>query len=191
LKKRFFLFFRLSILIILFSSLSNFANDPTQFNYIGAKACGKCHKSEKQGKQLSIWKESLHAHAYVVLKTEEAAAVAKEMGFDKSPSELQECLVCHASGYDVNETQLGKGFNIEDGVQCETCHGAGSEYKSLKIMKNRDLAVKNGLVKVFEGTEEFCRSCHNPDSPTYSGFEFETMWAKIEHYLPVKKKRNK
>ncbi len=170
---------------------STFGQDTTQYKFIGAEACGKCHKSEKQGKQLPIWKESIHAQAYVVLQTEEAAEVAKEMGYEKSPSELYECLSCHASGYDVDKIYLGKKFNIEDGVQCETCHGAGSGYKSLKIMKNRDLAAKNGLVKVYENTEEFCRNCHNPDSPTFSGFDFEEMWAKIEHYLPVKKKSTK
>ena len=178
----------LPFIIMTFLNTNINADDPPKFNYIGAESCGRCHKSEKQGKQLSIWQESIHSHAYKTLLNEESIKIAKELGYEKSPIELDECLICHASGWDVDEASLEKGFAIEDGVQCETCHGPGSEYKSLKIMKNRELAVQNGLVKVFENTEEFCQSCHNPDSPTFSGFDFETMWAKIEHYVPVKKK---
>ncbi|MFZ1291606.1 MAG: multiheme c-type cytochrome [Melioribacteraceae bacterium] len=177
-------------LIIVFSAINVFADDPPMFNYIGTEACGKCHKSEKQGKQLIIWKESIHAGAYKTLLSEDAIKIAKEMGFDKLPHELVECLVCHASGYDVDNERLEVGFKIEDGVQCETCHGAGSEYKTIKIMKDRNLALQKGLNNIFEKTEELCTGCHNPDSPTFSGFEFETMWAKIEHYLPVKKIEN-
>lgn len=173
---------------VLYSSNVLLADDPPQYSYVGAEACAKCHNSEKIGNQFSIWQTSIHAHAYVALQTEEAAKVAKEMGYDKAPTELQECLTCHASGYDVDESLLGEGFHIENGVQCETCHGPGSAYKTLKIMKNRELAVQNGLVKVYENTEEFCRNCHNPDSPTYAGFNFEEMWEKIEHNVPVKNK---
>jgi excinuclease UvrABC ATPase subunit len=180
------LFLPLIIMVFLITNIK--ADDPPQFNYIGVEACGRCHKSEKQGKQLSIWQESIHSHAYKTLQSEESASIVKQMGFDKPANELKECLVCHASGWDVDKESLEKGFKIEDGVQCETCHGPGSEYKSLKIMKNRELAVQNGLVKVFENTEEFCQSCHNPDSPTFAGFDFEAMWAKIEHNVPVKKK---
>ncbi len=175
----------LSFLIIFFSNIVLLADDPPKFNYIGAEACGKCHKSEKQGKQLSIWKESIHSEAYNVLLSEDAIKIAKDMGFEKLPHEVDKCLYCHASGFEVDQSRLEKDFKIEDGVQCETCHGKGSGYKSLKIMKNRELALENGLINVFENTENFCSSCHNPDSPTFSGFDFEKMWSKIEHYIPV------
>lgn len=175
------------ILTLLILSSFIFADDPPKFKYIGAEACGKCHKSEGQGRQLIIWKESLHSHAYQTLKSEEAVKIAKDLGYEKTPTELYECLICHASGHDVDSTLLEKGFKIEDGIQCESCHGPGSEYKAIKIMKSRELAIQNGLVKVFENTEGFCRDCHNPDSPTFAGFNFETAWSKIQHYIPVKK----
>jgi len=183
-----FLFLLLMILAFFHNSL--LADNPPEFKYIGVEACGRCHKSEKQGSQMPIWKESIHSHAYKTLQTIEAKQIAEDMGFDKHPTELTECLICHASGFEVEESSLTEGFKIEDGVQCETCHGPGSEYKSLKVMKNRELAVKNGLVPIYNNTENFCVSCHNPDSPTFSGFDFEVMWAKIEHYVPVKKKEN-
>jgi len=78
---------------------------------------------------------------------------------------------------------LDKKFKIEDGVQCETCHGAGSNYKSLKVMKNKEDAIANGLV-VPEKVEDFCISCHNAESPTYVDFKFAEMWKKIQHPTP-------
>ncbi len=170
-------------LIIVFSAINVFADDPPMFNYIGTEACGKCHKSEKQGKQLIIWKESIHAGAYKTLLSEDAIKIAKEMGFDKLPHELVECLVCHASGYDVDNERLEVGFKIEDGVQCETCHGAGSEYKKLSIMKDIEKAKENGLI-VHTEKEAFCTGCHNSESPTFKSFNYEEMWSKIAHKKP-------
>jgi len=82
---------------------------------------------------------------------------------------------------------LGPKFKIKDGVQCETCHGPGSEYKTLKIMKSRESAIANGL-KVYEKIEELCIKCHNPESPTFKKVDFTAAWEKIKHPIPGKKK---
>ena len=74
-------------LIILFS-YSVYA----QHSFIGAEACGMCHKTEKQGQQLSIWQNSNHAQAYQILLTEKADQVAKEKGFLTKAVETAECL---------------------------------------------------------------------------------------------------
>jgi hypothetical protein len=78
---------------------------------------------------------------------------------------------------------IGEKFKVEDGVQCETCHGAGSNYKSLKVMKNRQDAIANGLM-VHESNEKYCKSCHNSESPTFKEFKFAEMWDKIKHPTP-------
>lgn len=154
-----------------------------EHGFIGASACGMCHKSEKQGSQLSIWQESKHAEAYNVLKTEKADEIAATKGFKTKAVETPECLKCHASGYNVDAKFLGSKFKVEDGVQCETCHGAGEDYKSKKVMENREEAIANGLF-VPENIDEFCIGCHNAESPTYVEFNFETMWDKIKHPVP-------
>ncbi len=186
-QKSFYFYFLLLFLLI--NPHNIFPQTLNQHKYVGTKVCGKCHKSEKQGKQYVIWKESIHAQAYKTLETEKANKICKEKGFGDKAVEAKECLGCHASGWDVDKKFIGKKFKIEDGVQCETCHGSGGDYKSLKVMKNRKLAIKNGLVDVFDNTEQFCRNCHNPDSPTFTGFNFEEMWAKIEHPVPHRKKK--
>jgi len=152
--------------------------------FIGAEACGMCHKTEKQGNQLSIWQGSKHSQAYLTLQTEKANQIAQQKGFQTPAVETPECLKCHVSGYNIDASLLGKKFKIEDGVQCETCHGPGADYKSKSVMENREEAVKNGLI-IFENPEEFCIGCHNVESPTYVEFNFAEMWEKIKHPVPV------
>jgi hypothetical protein len=155
------------------------------YGYEGTQTCGVCHKTDKQGLQLKIWQDSKHSKAYEVLKTPEADKVAMEK-YQKKAVEAVECLKCHASGYDVDKNLIGAKFKVEDGVQCETCHGPGSAYKPLKIMKSREESVKNGLViwKDKAEMEAGCVKCHNPESPTYQEFKFDEMWAKIAHPVP-------
>jgi len=156
-------------------------------SYIGAEACGMCHKSEKQGEQLKIWQGTPHAGAYEDLKTEEADQIAKEKGYDTKAIETDDCLKCHAVGYNLDASLLGKKFKVEDGVQCESCHGPGSAYKKKKIMKDRELAVANGLMIYENPGEELCINCHNAESPTYVDFVFEEAWEKIKHTVPGSK----
>ncbi len=162
-------------------------DDNKSFGYIGTKACGMCHNKEKDGAQLKIWENSRHAKAYETLNSQEANKISNEL-YGKKAIEADECLICHASGFDVDAALIGKKFKLEDGVQCESCHGPGSEYKSLKIMKDREQSVANGL-KIYSSeaeVEKFCITCHNEESPTYVAFNFKEMWQQISHYIPEK-----
>lgn len=154
-----------------------------QSSYIGVKSCVMCHKSEKQGQQLKIWEDSKHSKAFETLLTEEADNIAKEKGYETKASETEDCLKCHATGFNVDASLLGKNFKMEQGVQCETCHGPGSDYKKKSVMKDREQAVAKGL-KVYEKPEELCLTCHNAESPTYTDFKFEESWEKIVHSVP-------
>ncbi|MFA3782388.1 multiheme c-type cytochrome [Melioribacteraceae bacterium 4301-Me] len=172
----------LTVLLITFPQLE-FAQ--SKATYEGVQVCGMCHKSAKQGEQLKIWQESAHAKAYKTLQTKEADEIAQKL-HKKKAVEDAECLSCHVTGAGKDKSMFGSKFKIEDGVQCEACHGPGSEYKSMKIMKDRAAAVKAGLVlwKDEKEIEKFCTTCHNEKSPTFKKFDFKTMWAKIKHPVP-------
>lgn len=173
------------LVIILFSTLL-FCQEQTQpkHAFVGAETCGMCHKTEKQGNQFGIWQKSKHAEAFKTLKTAEADKIAKEKGFTTPAVQTPECLKCHVTGYGVDASLLGAKFNMEDGVQCETCHGAGADYKSIKIMKDKDAAVANGLVLVSD-IHTFCVKCHNSDSPTFNkSMDLDKMWDQIKHPIP-------
>ncbi len=136
-----------------------------QAEYVGAKKCKFCHKAEYES-----WLETQHAHALETLKPED--------------QKKDSCIVCHVTGFGVADT-------IFAGVQCEACHGPGSLYKSMKIMhpkkykenpeKQHQLALEAGLILP---TEETCRGCHNEKSPTFKGFDFDSMFVAGVHDLP-------
>lgn len=153
-----------------------------QNSFVGTKTCGMCHKKPDQGEQLKIWQESGHANSYKTLLTEEADKIAGGKAVEN-----ENCLKCHTSGSNVDASLLGKRFKIEDGVQCETCHGAGSKYKSKKVMQDHAKAVAAGMTEYKDeaAIEAQCKTCHNEESPTYKEFKFKEMWAKIKHPVPA------
>ena len=149
-----------------------------QNKYVGVKICKMCHQTDKQGKQFEIWQKSKHAEAYKTLTEAKAAEIAKAKGLKKAANESPECLECHAITEDAKLTP--------DGVQCETCHGAGSAFKNMAIMKDKAKAIAAGLTDFKDDAtiEKMCRKCHNEKSPSYKPFKFDEMWAKIKHLIP-------
>jgi len=120
--------------------------------YVGMTKCKMCHKDVYEA-----WSKTKHATAIETLGDTSAMDEA--------------CLACHVTGY-------GKGGGYVDtastpgllGVTCEACHGPGSLYWKLPIMKDHEKAVANGLV---EQDSSVCLSCHNEKSPTFKGFKYD------------------
>ena len=149
--------------------------------FLGADACKICHKTEKSGDQYGIWAASKHAKAFEVLGTEEAKKVAVAAGVEGNPQEADQCLQCHVTAHGAKAELLGPKFAKEQGVGCESCHGAGSGYKAKKTMEDKTAAVAAGLVMPNAAQ---CQTCHNEKSPTYKEFNFEEMAKKIAHPVP-------
>ena len=177
-KKAVLFFFVLAAYLVLPTSTSQ----AQPYGYEGAQVCGMCHKTEKQGQQLKIWSGSKHAQAYKALQSDKANEIAMKK-FNKKAVDAPECLKCHVSGYNVDKALVGAKFKMEDGVQCETCHGPGSAYKSMAVMKNKAESIKKGLVE-HKDVAKFCVTCHNSESPTFKGFKYDEMWKKIAHSVP-------
>jgi hypothetical protein len=149
-----------------------------------------CHKGEKKGKQWELWQARKHARAYKTLGTPEAKEVAEKKGIKGSPQKADECLRCHVTAFGVKKELVDPTCTYEEGVGCEECHGPGSEYKKIKIMKDQKLAFAAGLV---EQKEAVCIKCHNKESPTYKKpFIYKEAADSIAHLSPkTKASRNK
>lgn len=175
----------LTLIIAVFIVLSSTVNSKNagSFKYVGVSKYVTCHKTDAQGKQQDIWKNSGHSQAWKTLLTEAADKIAKDKGFNTKASETPQCIKCHVLGKDIVPEELTESFSKEDGVQCESCHGPGSEYKALSIMKDKQKSIENGLNPISD-KNQLCVSCHNPESPTYKEFKFDEMWEKIKHYKP-------
>ncbi|HUV30553.1 MAG TPA: multiheme c-type cytochrome [Acidobacteriota bacterium] len=122
--------------------------------YVGAAKCKVCHKP-----QYTAWAETGHAKAFEGLSAEE--------------KKKAECTGCHVTGTTADTTLL-------EGVQCEACHGPGSDYKSPTIKSKKKwaedreaqkkLAIEAGLIYP---KEENCTRCHKKEgNPNFKPFDF-------------------
>ena len=125
--------------------------------YIGEKACRSCHGAVGSESPDSVWRSSDHAKAYGVLTMPEAFEIAELSGVDVHPQKSPICLGCHTTAPTVEEWELDEGFHRQDGVQCEACHGPGSDYSPADVMADRERAMEAGLMMP---TEEDCMCCH-------------------------------
>ena len=142
------------------------------FTYVGAEKCKMCHKSEKQGQQFPLWESRKHSKSIAALSTEEGKALAADA------PDNPKCLKCHAPLYE-------KAPELKaEGVSCEVCHGPGSAYKKMSIMKDHTESVKNGLIDYgsTDAIKAQCMGCHENahDKP----FDFATAWEKVKHPTP-------
>lgn len=125
--------------------------------FAGAReGCRRCHLREYRS-----WEKTPHANALATLESEGEAA---------NP----ECLTCHSTGFGQPTGFISADATPElAGVTCESCHGAGADYRDRDVMKSREASLAAGLHVPNEAT---CRGCHNENSPTFPGtFDFEAM----------------
>ncbi len=154
--------------------------------YIGVQACAKCHEGLETGHQFSRWRLSAHAKAYAALSMPEAEEITKLSGITEEPQKAKMCLGCHATAADVEEWRRDDAFRVNDGLQCEKCHGPGSEYATTRIMSNRKRAVENGL-KI--PSKDACMMCHRVKGSHEAvlkkkPFDIEKAWKAIAHHYP-------
>ncbi|MFQ5852350.1 MAG: cytochrome c family protein [Candidatus Binatia bacterium] len=122
-----------SLPVLLWSS-SPSSSEPGQREYIGVQICEQCHRVQ----HLS-WSKGPHARAFGALKPGRSIEMKRAAGLDpmKDYTVDGKCLRCHTTGY----RRPGGFVSLEStpnmvNVQCESCHGAGSEYVE-KVMRRK------------------------------------------------------
>ena len=147
------------------------------FRYVGANNCKTCHNKLEQGAQYDTWwYNDFHSQALESLSSEKAIEYAKKNGIADASKEPK-CLKCHSTYHAAPESQRF-GITENEGVSCEGCHGPGSSYRNSTIMKNRNMAVRAGLILQ---TEELCLTCHNQECPFYKWFDFKRDFERVAH----------
>jgi len=155
-----------------------------KYDYIGVAKCKTCHKKESTGDQFGKWSAGPHAKAFEVLASEKAVAKAKELGLG-DPQKEPKCLGCHVTAFPVMGDLENQTITMEEGVSCESCHGPGSGYKSLKTMKALTAGeIEPASVGLVLPDEKTCVGCHNPENPFHKEFVFKDYYAKIKHEIP-------
>jgi hypothetical protein len=173
-------------MIVIAAFVTNATAQEKKYEYGGVATCKTCHMTAKSGAQFKIWSAGPHAKAFETLKSEKSMAIAKEKGI-ADPTKADACLKCHVTAHGVDAKLKGAKLTMEEGVGCESCHGPGSAYKTMKVMKDITAGtVKGADYGLIEPTEAVCVTCHNPESPTYKKFVFAESAAKTAHPIPAK-----
>jgi hypothetical protein len=152
--------------------------------YVGALACAECHEGHGTGNQYSHWLLSSHAKAWASLALPESKEMARLSGITDVPEESPICLGCHATAAEAEEWERVEGFRLEDGVQCEKCHGPGSEYMS--VMGDPE-AVRRAGLRLF--TKRDCEVCHYVKGSHAAvhnrpKIDVDEAWERLSHPVP-------
>jgi hypothetical protein len=142
--------------------------------HLGVSSCGgsSCHgalepwpNSTVQQNEFIIWQEKdPHAKAYKTLMSAESKRIAQNLGLGNA-YEADECLDCHADN--VPKERRAKGFQLSDGVGCESCHGGAVEWLGVHVSGQADHG-KNVAAGLFPTEKplaraKLCLSCHLGD----------------------------
>jgi cytochrome c554/c'-like protein len=103
--------------------------------YVGAGSCAasNCHGGTRvgsvtAGSEHSIWiRSDPHANAHATLYTHESRQIAEKLGLPSAHTAAV-CLNCHALNPDPQELAFEHRHTIQDGVSCESCHGAAEHW---------------------------------------------------------------
>jgi hypothetical protein len=184
------LFFIIVVSFLIFLKITS-ENSLISPKYIGSGECKGCHSVKSRGDQYNIWRESKHSRTAQVLTEDRAIRYAKQNNI-KNPTENADCLRCHTTAFGEKQDLFERSFNSKDGIQCEECHNAGSEYSKYDIM----VSSKKFLSKGGEhGNKLHCLKCHSPNLKNKNfnrcpfqnqNFKIETSLEKIKHNIPNK-----
>jgi hypothetical protein len=161
----------------------------SEHSYVGVQACRPCHSTTVRGNQHEIWSRSKHALAYLDLAGEKAKSYAKAHTM-QNPQADSQCVMCHSTGFGTDRSLFQASFRFEDGVQCEACHGPGSDYGKFSVMKDRSKFIGQGGII---DSESMCLKCHVadvsdkklPKCPFQTrNFVFKAEFEKIKHPVP-------
>ena len=102
------------------------------------------------------------------------------------PQESAMCLGCHATASEAEPWERDETFSLKEGVQCEMCHGPGSEYMDEDVMMDREAAMRAGLKMP---TKEDCLNCHAEKGSHRivlgpRTYDLDKAWQEIAHPTP-------
>jgi len=152
--------------------------------YVGEQVCRNCHHMQGNRDQYRKWRSTKHAQAYSALFMPESKEIAELSGIDIEPFDSPICLGCHTTAYNVEKWERDATFRFKDGVQCELCHGPGSEYIDEDVMRDRNRSVQAGLKTP---QERDCMICHKEKNSHISvvnskKFNYEAALKEIAHF---------
>jgi hypothetical protein len=170
---RTFLLVSTALCCLFFSCRTTHAGPPARFQGTGSCSSSNCHGSVNpikgsrvlQNEYYTWLKHDSHSKAFTALTQPNAKKMAQHLGLG-DPTKEPQCLACHTT-YVPNKEQRGERYTIEDGVSCESCHGAAEHWLAphAAAQATHDQNIQNGLIDTvnLENRAKLCLSCHQGD----------------------------
>jgi len=144
----------------------------TPGKYIGVGSCTNsgCHGATQpldasrilQNEFYTWLNNDRHAQTYNVLFNDQSARIVKNMRLKKRAWEEKLCRDCHTTNVPAN---LIEGhLDVEDGVQCEACHGPASGWRAEHTMEGwtHEQSIARGMIDLaaLPNRAHTCHRCH-------------------------------
>lgn len=141
------------------------ASEPAIPFYIGQDVCLECHGSDHSARPCSEEDVVGHSRSYRALSSPPAEHIAIISGVPDRPVDSRICLSCHTTGADVGRRWWAPTFDVNAGVQCEACHGAGSLHVAVR-RNTKTHSTIDDWPTIRPSSKAECRSCHK-DRPSH------------------------
>ena len=132
-------------------------------------ASAKCHGAIEEKSTTRIlqneyvlWsREDPHSKAYKGLFSKQSKAIAAKLGV-KKPHQADLCTDCHT--HNVPRALQGDRFQLDNGVDCEVCHGPAEKWIETHTVENRPFQenIAEGMYEVADplARARLCYACH-------------------------------
>lgn len=144
------------------------------YSFTGVASCAgsTCHgRSEGNGAivrqdEIATWQSpsgvsGAHSRALSLLSNRRGRQIIASLGYNQQQT-AQNCYGCHATY--VPASQQGPKFRMDDGVSCETCHGAAIGWLSshYEVDASHASNVRNGMTPLEQPQvrARVCLDCH-------------------------------
>lgn len=97
--------------------------------FVGSVGCrsSSCHggAGEKRSQFITWSQKDFHTRGYAILLDARSARMGEAIGIPQ-PQSSDRCTTCHSPFASVASSQLGPNVRSDEGVSCESCHGAAA-----------------------------------------------------------------
>lgn len=127
---------RFSFACVVLCAAAASAREPKQTHedgaqFVGAIGCrsSSCHggAGEKRSQYITWSQKDFHTKAFVILTDARSARIAETVGGGAATANAR-CTVCHSPFQSVSQARLASTAHPDEGVSCETCHGAAGPW---------------------------------------------------------------
>lgn len=148
------------------------AESGSQQKFTGVVGCSTsgCHGGAgDMNKQATVWfRADPHSRAYATLTTARSQRMAESLGMADAAKDVR-CTSCHAPMATVPAARREQGVTVEEGVSCESCHGAGSGW--IRLHTRKDTTRAQRVAAGMRDLEDLylrantCVACHQAIEP--------------------------